>query len=144
MKRCVNRSINTESSQTARLSSTSKRQRDGPSHTGAFGTRTGDSDLVFLEGILPESDEEVLNDLSIEEQASTCFDRLEAVLSARGLDLTNVMKVEMQLTDLADRAVIDDVYQDRFDGTYPPRTTIGVCSLPGDAAVQFDVIAAEE
>lgn len=140
----MGRSINTESSQTTRLSSTSKRQREGTSHIGAFGKRTGDSDLVFLEGILPESEEGVLNDLSIEEQTSVCFDRLEAVLSARGLDLTNVMKVEMQLTDSADRDVVDNVYQDRFDGDYPPRTTIGVCSLPGDAAVQFDVIAAEE
>ncbi|MFP8953767.1 RidA family protein [Natrialbaceae archaeon A-arb3/5] len=137
-------SIETEPEQTERLSSTSKRQREGTSHTGAFGTRTGDSDLVFFEGILPQEGEEILNDLSIEEQTSVCFDRLEAVLSARGLDLTNVMKMEMQLTDPASRDVVDDVYQDRFDGDYPPRTTIGVCSLLGDAAVQFDVIAAEE
>ena len=113
-RRNVSRSANTGSSQTTRLSSTSKRQRGGTGHAGAFGKRTGDLDIVFLEGILPESRGVVLSDHSTKEQTSTCFDRLKSVLS------------------------------DRFDGTYPPRTTIGVCSLPGDAAVQFDVIAAAE
>ncbi|MDQ2052664.1 RidA family protein [Natronolimnohabitans sp. A-GB9] len=135
--------VNEKSSRTA-LSSESKSQREGSKHTGAFGKRTGHSDLVFLEGILPETDGEILSDCSIEAQAETSFDRLEAVLAARGLDLQDVMKVEVQLTDLATRDVVDGVYQSRFDGEYPPRTTIGVCSLPGGAAVQLDVIAASE
>ena len=140
----MSRTVDAEPSQTERLSSTSKRQREGTEHIGAFGKRTGDSDLVFFEGILPEKGSQILNSHSIEEQAASCFDRLQAVLSARGLDLTNVMKVEVQLTDLADRDIVDDVYRTRFDGEYPPRTTVGVCSLPDDAAVQLDVIAAAE
>lgn len=139
----MSRSVNDELSRTA-LSSESKRQREGSKHVGAFGKRTGHSDLVFLEGTLPETDGGILSDCSIETQVATAFDRLEAALAARGLDLEDVMKVEVQLTDPADRDVVDDVYQSRFDGEYPPRTTIGVCSLPGGAAVQFDVIAAAE
>ncbi|THE64726.1 RidA family protein [Salinadaptatus halalkaliphilus] len=133
-----------ESAQTVRLSRTSKRQREGTDHVGAFGTRTGRSDLVFLEGMLPEASGTIVNDRSIEAQMSACFDRLEAVLASRGLDLSNVMKVTVQLTDTADRDVVDDVYRARFDGEYPPRTTMGVCSLPAGAAVQLDVIAAVE
>ncbi|MXV60879.1 RidA family protein [Natronorubrum sp. JWXQ-INN-674] len=140
----MERSINTEPEQTDRLSSTSKRQCEGTNGTGAFGMRTGDSDLVFFEGILPQEGDRILNDHSIEVQATACFDRLEAVLSTRELDLADVMKVEVQLTDLANRNVVDTVYQARFSEGYPPRTTTGVCSLPGSAAVQFDVIAAAE
>lgn len=127
-----------------RLSSETKRQRDGPESVGAFGRRTGRSDLVFLEGILPEADGEILSDRSIGAQLERCLDRLESVLAARGLALADVMKVEVQLTELADRRVADTVYRDRFEGAYPPRTTVGVCSLPGGAAVQLDVIAAAE
>ena len=125
-------------------SSVSKRQRERGRNVGAFGSRTGHSNLLFLEGMLPESDGRILSDRSIEEQTSSCFDRLESVLASRGLSLEDVMKVQVQLTDPADGAVVDEVYQDRFDGEYPPRTTVGVCSLPGGAAVQFDVIAADE
>lgn len=113
---------NTGSYHTWQLSSTSKHQHKRTSDTDVFGTRTGDSNLVFLEENLPELGEDILNALSIEEQTSTCFDRLDAVLTASGLDLTNVMKVELQLTDPAHKTVVDDVYRDRFDGSSPPRT----------------------
>ena len=125
-------------------SSASKRQRERGSNVGAFGSRTGHSNLLFLEGILPESDGKILSDRSIEAQTSSCFERLESVLASRGLSLGHVMKVEVQLTDPSDGAAVNEVYQDRFDGEYPPRTTVGVCSLPGGAAVQLDVIAADE
>ncbi|MDJ1433157.1 RidA family protein [Halostagnicola sp. A-GB9-2] len=136
--------ITDRSSQIERLSSTSVRQREKSTHFGALGNRTGNSDLVFLEGVLPGTDASTLNDLSIEEQTSNCFEKLEAVLAARGLELSDVLKLTVHLTDPANRDAVDDVYSDRFDGEYPPRTTIGVCSLPADASVQFDVIAAEE
>ncbi|ELY46388.1 RidA family protein [Natronorubrum tibetense] len=127
------------------LSERSKRQRDGFEHTGAFGQRTGESDLIFFEGILPEIDGEVLNTHSIEEQAATCFDRLESVLETRDVTLEDVMKLEVHLTDPDASEAVDTVYDSRFDGVeHPPRTVIGVCSLPGGADVQFDVVAADE
>ncbi len=131
-------------SQIERLSSTSARQREKSTHVGASGNRIANSDLVFLEGVLPGSDANRLNELSIGEQTSNCFEKLEAVLAARGLGLSDVLKLTVHLTDPANRDAVDNVYSDRFDGEYPPRTTIGVCSLPADASVQFDVIAAEE
>jgi len=133
-----------ESPSPPRVSTVSKRQREGSGSVGAFGGRTGHSDLVFLEGILPEDEDGVMNDLSTEEQATVCLDRLEAILAARNISLADVMKVEIQLTDIADGEGVDDVYRDRFAGAYPPRTTVGVCALPGDAAVQLDVVAADE
>lgn len=127
-----------------RLSNESKRQREKPANTGAFGQRVGDSDLVFLEGILPEENGEVLNGVSIDKQALKCFDQLEATLDRRNATLEDILKVEVQLTDISECDAVDDVYQTQFDGEYPPRTTVGVCSLPGGAGIQLDVIAADE
>ncbi|WP_228434486.1 RidA family protein [Natrarchaeobaculum aegyptiacum] len=132
------------SAEVTRLSSESRRQREGSSNVGAFGSRTGDSDLVFLEGILPESNGTMMSDRSIDEQTVHCFDRLEEILAARGLDRSSVVKVTVQVTDPVDLSAVNDVYRERFDGAYPPRTTVGVSWLPGDAGVQFDVIAAAE
>ncbi|MCU4926133.1 RidA family protein [Halobacteria archaeon AArc-dxtr1] len=127
-----------------RVSSESKRQREGSGSGSAYGVRTGESDLLFFEGILPEESGVVMNEHSIKDQADLCLDRLESMLSARDRTLEDVMKIEVQLTEIDARAAVDAVYQARFDGTYPPRTTVGVCSLPGNAAVQLDVIAADE
>jgi 2-iminobutanoate/2-iminopropanoate deaminase len=126
------------------LSEESKRQREGK--TGAFGKRTGSSDLLFVEGTLPKDDGEVLNDASIEAQAEAAFDNLESKLSARrNKGLADVMKLEIQLTDPEAAEVVDEIYRSRFDDVaFPPRTVVGVCSLPGGADVQLDAIAAEE
>ncbi|WP_418282977.1 RidA family protein [Halorubrum sp. DTA98] len=128
------------------LSAESKRQRDGTGNIGAFGKRTGSSDLRFFEGILPESGGEVLSDRSIEEQFSTALDNLESTLADnRNATLNDVMKLEVQLTDPSAAEAIDHVYESRFDDVQlPPRTVVGVCSLPGGANIQLDVIAAEE
>lgn len=128
----------------SRLSSNSRRQREGSRHTGAMGARIGNSDLIFFEGILPEEDSTVLNDLSTEEQTERCFERLKSLLSDHHVDLSDVMKFEVQVTAAAEKGIVDRVYQQRCNDPYPPRTTVGVCSLPGGADVQFDVIAAQE
>ena len=138
------RSETDEPSKTTRLSSESKRQRDGTDHIGAFGKRTGSSDLVFIEGILPETERGIMSDYPIEEQMSVALDRLESLLSTRQIALSSIMKIEVQLTDAAHTDTADDMYRKRFDGKYPPRTTVGVCSLPGGADIQLDVIAAQE
>lgn len=127
-----------------RHSTESRRQRGGSDHVGAFGMRTGNSDLLFLEGILPEEDGEIQRDLPADEQAALCLDRLETVLASQSADLADVMKLEIQLTDMANRDAVDAIYRERFEAEYPPRTTVGVCALPGDAAVQLDVIAVDE
>ena len=128
------------------LSEESRRQREGPGSTGAFGKRTGTSDLIFFEGILPEVDGEALSDRSIEEQLSTALDNLEAALAdRRNATFGDVMKLEIQLTDPEAADAVDHVYASRFDDVdLPPRSVVGVCSLPGGADVQLDVIAADE
>jgi 2-iminobutanoate/2-iminopropanoate deaminase len=134
----------TEISLVKQPSSESKRQREGSGKTGAFGQRIGHSDLIFLEGILPKSSNQNLSGYSIEEQAERCFNRLESLLSKRGVTLDDVMKVEVQLTEITTQDVVDDVYRDHFGDTYPPRATVGVCSLPGNVDIQLNVIAADE
>ncbi|NGM70540.1 RidA family protein [Natronolimnobius sp. AArcel1] len=133
-----------EAAEFDRISSESKRQRERAGNGSAYGVRTGESDLLFFEGILPEESGAVMSDRSIKEQTDLCLERLESLLSIRDAAVEDVMKIEVQLTDMDGRRAVDEVYQAKFDGTYPPRTTDGVCSLPGNAAVQLDVIAADE
>lgn len=127
------------------LSEESRRQREGTEDIGAFGKRTGESDLIFLQGILPEINGDVMSGRSIEEQSGAVLDRLELMLSNRGVSLENVMKIEIQLTDPDVAEAVDSVYRSRFEDVgFPPRSVVGVCSLPGGADVQLDVVAAEE
>lgn len=127
------------------LSTDSKRQQEDADVTSVFGKRTMGSDLVFLRGILPGDPGENMRDSSISPQTEACFDELESILDRRDLDLGDVMKIEIHLTDPDAGAEVDRIYESRFaDDPLPPRTVVGVCSLPGGADVQLDVVAVEE
>jgi 2-iminobutanoate/2-iminopropanoate deaminase len=47
----------TSKSKPVRASETSRKQRDGTEFIGGYGKKTGDSDLLFIEGQLPEDGE---------------------------------------------------------------------------------------
>jgi len=118
----------------------SRRQREGTDNVGAFGRRVGD--LVFLAGVLPVIDDEVV-DAPTARQISVCLDVLETRLAERGLDISAVVKLDVQLTESADPDAFHEVYAEHVDD-YPPRTTTVVSALPGGADVQLDVVAAVE
>lgn len=127
------------------LSSESKKQGDTAGRTGVYSRKTPESNLVFLEGAIPEGAPDEMRDDSIESQAEGCFDQLESMLAERDLTLADVMKVEIHLTDPGGAPVVDEIYESRFgDAPLPPRTVVGVCSLPGGANIQLDVVAVEE
>lgn len=128
-----------------RLSRESVRQRDSVTNIGPLGMRTGRSDILFFQGILPEINGDVAGEKPSDEQIQMCLDRLELMLENRNASLDDVLKIEVQLTEPGAAAAVDRAYDSRFDAVeFPPRTVVGVCSLPGGADVQLDVIAAEE
>lgn len=71
------------------------------------------------------------------------FSGIKAVLGAAGLSLENVVKSNVYLTDIADFAAMNKVYETFFEAPYPARTTIGVAALPGGARVEIEVVASK-
>jgi 2-iminobutanoate/2-iminopropanoate deaminase len=73
------------------------------------------------------------------------FDNLQAVLSAGGMSLDCVVKVEVALSDLMLRAEVNEVWEELFpaEDDRPVRhTTHG--QLPGNLRVQLTVTAIDE
>ncbi|NUC74422.1 hypothetical protein HTZ84_19335 [Haloterrigena sp. SYSU A558-1] len=70
----------------ARASESGRRQRDGTAFTGAFGNKTGSSDLLFVEGRLPESDGRLRFDEPPSRQLERRLATLESEPERRGRD----------------------------------------------------------
>ena len=99
-------------------------------------------DLVYFSGQTPLDPETgALVAGGITEQTKQCFGNLFAVLTAAGLTESNVVKVNVFLTDMADFAAMNAVYAEHFQSPYPARTTIGVASLPLGASIEIEMIA---
>lgn len=96
---------------------------------------------LFSSGQIPLTPDSEPVTGGIEAQAEQVFDNLEAVLAAAGSGLGRVVKATVFVTDLADFARLNAVYERRFAGHKPARSTVQVARLPRDAAVEIEVIA---
>jgi len=74
-----------------------------------------------------------------EEQYRKILDRQGATLEAAGLGWSDVADVQMYLSDLADMAVLNRIFGERFPRDPPARTTIRVLSR--GARVQSSLVA---
>ena len=73
-------------------------------------------------------------------QISRVFENLKAVAIAAGGDLSDIVKLNVFLTDLAHFPLVNEAMSKYFQQPYPARATIGVAALPKGAAVEMDAI----
>jgi 2-iminobutanoate/2-iminopropanoate deaminase len=66
---------------------------------------------------------------------------LAAVLGGAGLTMKDVVKTTIYLVNLADFAVVNEIYGSFFDGEYPARATVQVAGLPKGAQIEIDALA---
>ena len=94
---------------------------------------------VYLSGqipLVPETMEVVEGD--IENQIHQVFKNLTAVCQEAGGDLSNIVKLNIFLTDLNNFAVLNAIMATYFDQPYPARAAIGVNELPKGVSVEMD------
>ncbi|MCL2304242.1 MAG: RidA family protein [Planctomycetaceae bacterium] len=78
---------------------------------------------------------------TIEEQTELVLQNLAAILEAAGCSWCNVVKTTVYLTDLADFAKMNAVYEKYLGDTKPARSTIQAAALPRNAKVEIELIA---
>ncbi|MEZ9654427.1 RidA family protein [Vibrio splendidus] len=75
------------------------------------------------------------------EQAMQCLNNIKEVIESVGHVMDDIVKLNIQLRDMADLDVLNDVCTHYFGGPLPARTVIGVSDIPMGALVQIDAIA---
>jgi reactive intermediate/imine deaminase len=76
----------------------------------------------------------------ISAQITQVFDNLLAVAEAAGGDFSDIVKLNVFLTDLAHFPLVNEIMGRYFQAPYPARAAIGVAALPKDADVEMDAI----
>ena len=75
-----------------------------------------------------------------EAQAERVFDHLAAVVQAAGGSLSDVVKVNLYLTDLGKFDRVNALMASRFEQPYPARAAVGVASLPRGALIEAEAV----
>jgi 2-iminobutanoate/2-iminopropanoate deaminase len=73
-------------------------------------------------------------------QARQVFANLEAILHAAGCSFADVVKATVYLADMADFAVLNEVYAAAMGEHRPARSTVQAGGLPKDVDVEIDLI----
>lgn len=78
-------------------------------------------------------------DGGVEAQARQVLRNIKAVLDDTGSAFTDIAKSTIFLTDLADFATVNALYEEAFAGHRPARSTVQVAALPAGAVVEIEV-----
>jgi 2-iminobutanoate/2-iminopropanoate deaminase len=115
---------------------------NAPAAIGPYVQAKITGNLLFTAGQIPLSPETMeLVQGSIEAQTERVLQNLTAVLHAAGTDWTRVVKTTVFLTNLADFAAFNAVYERILAGAKPARSTVQVAALPKGAAVEIELVA---
>lgn len=112
-----------------------------PATIGPYSQAVRAGDTVYLSGQIPldpASGNLVEGDIGA--QVRRAFDNLQAVCTAAGGSLDQVVRLGLYVTDLSDFAAVNEVMAEYFQAPYPARSTIEVAGLPRGAAFEVDAV----
>jgi len=112
-----------------------------PQAIGTYSQAVKIDHTVYLSGqipLVPETMTIVEGDISA--QIRQVFDNLQAVAEAAGGDFSDIVKLNVFLTDLAHFPLVNEIMGHYFQEPYPARAAIGVAALPKAADVEMDAI----
>ena len=117
-------------------------QTDGaPAAIGTYSQAVRAGDTVYLSGQIPLDPRTMqLVDGGIEVQIRRVFDNLDAVATAAGGSLKDIVKLNVYLTDLGNFAKVNEIMGAHFSQPYPARAVVGVGALPRGAQVEIDAV----
>lgn len=112
-----------------------------PQAIGTYSQAVKVGHTVYLSGQIPLVPETMtLVEGDIGAQITRVFDNLQAVAEAAGGDFSDVVKLNVFLTDLSHFPLVNEIMGRYFQEPYPARAAIGVASLPKGADVEIDAI----
>ncbi|KPV39098.1 endoribonuclease [Thiohalorhabdus denitrificans] len=112
-----------------------------PQAIGPYSQAVRAGELVFISGQIPLDPVTMeLVEGDFRRQVEQVLTNIEAVASAAGGTLCQVVKLTVYLTDLAKFEVVNEVLDDYFLEPYPARAALGVAALPKGAEVEMEAI----
>ena len=114
---------------------------DAPRAIGTYSQAVKVGNTIYLSGqipLMPETMELVKGDKT--NQIKRVFMNLAAVAKASGGSLSNITKLNIYLTDLADFPMVNEIMPEYFSEPYPARAVVGVANLPIGATIEMDAI----
>jgi len=114
--------------------------QDAPAAIGTYSQAVKVGNTVYLSGQIGLDPASMQMVEGIEAQVHRVFSNLKAVTEAAGGSLADVVKLNIFLTDLSHKTLVNTIMAEYFSQPYPARAAVGVASLPRSALVEADAV----
>lgn len=115
-----------------------------PGAIGPYSQAIEANGFVYASGQLPiDPATGAFPDGGVKEQTRQSLLNAQAILREAGLELTNVVKTTVFLADMNDFGAMNEVYAEFFKAPFPARSAIAVKTLPKNALVEIECVAAK-
>ena len=115
-----------------------------PGAIGPYSQAIEANGFVYASGQLPiDPATGAFPEGGVKEQTRQSLLNAQAILREAGLELTNVVKTTVFLADMGDFATMNEVYAEFFKAPFPARSAIAVKTLPKNALVEIECVAAK-
>jgi reactive intermediate/imine deaminase len=115
--------------------------KNAPSAIGAYSQAVKAGGFMYVSGqipLVPETMEIVSEDFSV--QVKQVLENLKSIIVDSDSKLSDVVKLNVYLKDLADFQSVNDAMSTVFDEPYPARAAVEVSRLPKDVLVEIDAV----
>lgn len=114
---------------------------NAPAAIGPYSQAVKVGNTVYMSGQIPldPATMDMVMD-SFEAQAVRVFENMDAVAKAAGGDLSNIVKLTILLTDLANFAEVNEIMTRYFKEPFPARAAYAVKALPKGADIEVEAV----
>jgi reactive intermediate/imine deaminase len=113
---------------------------DAPAAIGTYSQAVQVDQTVYLSGQIGLDPVSMQLVEGIDAQIHQVFRNLAAVAAAAGGSLSDVVKLNIFLTDLGHFPKVNEIMAGYFSQPYPARAAVGVAALPRGALVEADAV----
>lgn len=111
---------------------------EAPEAIGTYSQAIRVGNIVYMSGQIGLNPASMKLEEGLENQIVRVFENLKAVAEAAGGGLSDIVKLNIYLTDLSNFAKVNEIMAKYFQQPYPARAAVGVSQLPRDAKVEAD------
>ncbi|KAG7015495.1 Reactive Intermediate Deaminase A, chloroplastic, partial [Cucurbita argyrosperma subsp. argyrosperma] len=117
--------------------------KEAPEALGPYSQGIIANNFIFVSGslgLIPETGELISDHVG--DQTEQALRNIGAILRAGGADYNRVVKTTIMLADVADFALVNEIYARYFsEKPFPARSTFQIGALPKNAKIEIDAIA---
>ena len=113
---------------------------DAPAAVGTYSQAIKVGGFVYISGQLGLDPKTMALQSGFEAQARQAMANLAAIAKAAGGSLSDTVKFNVSLTDLADFGTLNTVFEETLSAPFPARAAVQVAALPKGGVVEIEAI----